>query len=64
MRFHSGGDIAKFEIRDITRRKLYFKKFDIHNKQEILNHLGILEEFSGLSIATLLKEKLRLDEWI
>ena len=58
------GDIIKVEIRDQTYRILYRTKFNITDKNSMLKLIEILEKFSGFSVLDLMKEKLKMDEWI
>lgn len=58
------GDIIKIEIRDITYRIIYRNKFNINDRKAMIGFLGILENYSGFSIAELLKEKLKIGEWV
>jgi len=58
------GVIIKAEIRDETYRIIYRTKFNITDKEALLTHLQALESFSPFSIIQLLKEKLRIGDWI
>ena len=60
---HRQGDIIKVEIRDFTRRMLYRKKFNVRDKQALLELLEVMEKFSGFSIYNLISEKLKFGEW-
>lgn len=57
------GDIVKIEIRDFTRAIIYRNKFNIRDKNAIINLLKVLENYSGFSMYTLVKEKLGVEEW-
>lgn len=57
------GDLVKIEIRDATYRIIYKKKFNIRDKNAILSVVKALEDYSGFSIAELIREKLKIGEW-
>lgn len=57
------GDLIKVEIRDEGYNLIYRNKFNIKDKNAIYYHLKILEQYSGLSIPQLIKEKLKIGEW-
>ena len=56
------GDIVEVRIRDTTRRTIYKYRFNILDKKAIKRFLQILENFSGISIVTVMKEKLPEEE--
>jgi len=60
---YRSGDIIKIEIRDMTYRVVYRKKFNINDKNAILNLLVTLEKYSGFSILELIKERMNIGEW-
>ena len=57
------GDSIKVEMRDQNRNIIYKNKFNITDKKAILAFLGVLETYSGFTIAELLNEKLKVGEW-
>ena len=57
------GDIVKIEIRDFTRRIIYRKRFNVKDKNAIMQVLSVLEGYSGYSIAGLIREKLKIGDW-
>jgi hypothetical protein len=56
-------NIVEVEIKDETRRTIYRTKFNIKDRKAILLFLDVLENYSGLSVAQILKEKLSIGEW-
>ena len=58
------GDVVEVKIKDASYRVLYKNKFNINDRKAIMNLIGALEKFSGFSITELLKERLRIGEWI
>ena len=58
------GDIIEVKIRDQNYRILYKNRFNINDKKEVMKLLGVLEKFGGFSVTELLREKLRIGEWI
>lgn len=56
-------DTVKVEIKDFNRNTSYRTKFNINDKNAILNFLQILENYSGFSIAQLINEKMKLGQW-
>jgi len=59
---HREGDFVKIEIRDCYYKIIYKNKFNIQDKNAILNLLSVLEKFSGFSVQELIKKKLET-EW-
>ena len=57
------GIIVKVEIKDETYRTIYKTKFNIRDKNAILNHLRVLEEMSGFNVVEIIKQKLKIGEW-
>ena len=57
------GSIVKVEIRDETRRIIYRAKFDIKNKEALLNVIKTLESYSGFYIIDLIYEKMKGGTW-
>ena len=57
------GDVIEVKVTDFTRRTIYKSKFNVKDKNSILNLLSVLEKFSGFSINQLIREKLNIGEW-
>jgi len=57
------GEVIKVELRDAYYKVIYKNKFKITDKQAIINLLGILEKYSGLSVTGLIKQKINAGEW-
>ena len=58
------GDTVEVKIRDQNYRILYKNRFNIGDRRAIMKLLGVLEKFSGFSITEIIREKLKLGEWI
>jgi len=57
------GDTVKVEIKDYTRRLIYRNKFNIRDKNALINLLQMLETYSGFTIIELIKMKIK-SNWI
>jgi len=58
------GDLVKIEIRDESYKVIYRTKFNMKDKNAMLNHLKVLEEYSGFSVAGIIRDNLKLNKWI
>lgn len=57
------GDIVKIEIKDFTRAVIYRNKFNIRDKNAMINFLKVLENYSEISMYDLIREKMGVGEW-
>ena len=57
------GDLMKVEVRDETYRIIYRNKFNIKDQNAVYAFLKVLEQFSGLSIREVIREKSKSKDW-
>jgi len=57
------GDTVKVEIKDFTRRLIYRNKFNIRDKNALINLLQVLETYSDFTIIELIKMKMK-SNWV
>jgi len=57
------GDTVKVEIKDFTRRLIYRNKFNIRDKNALINLLQVLETYSNFTIIELIKMKMK-SNWV
>ena len=57
------GLTAEVIIRDETYRKLYKNKFNMSDKNSMITHLRVLEQYSKFSLYQLIKDLLKINDW-
>ena len=57
------GMTGEFIVRDETYRKLYKNKFNMSDKNSMITHLRVLEQYSKFSLYQLIKDLLKINDW-